>query len=149
MKNVLFVCTGNTCRSPMAEAIFNDICEKNGLPHHARSAGVATVNGIPAAKNAIETMANLGIDLSQHKARFLPDVKLSDYDLFVTMNYDQATLVESLGVPRELIRVLEKAPTDKYDIEIGIADPFGGDMLAYKKCAEDLKVTIAELIKTL
>ena len=149
MKNVLFICTGNTCRSPMAEAIFHDICGKSGLPHHARSAGVATVDGLPAAKNAIETMAQLGIDLTSHKARFLPNVKLSDYDLFVTMNYDQATLVESLGVPREYIRVLEKSPTDKYDIEIGIADPFGGDMLAYRKCAEDLKTTITQLINTL
>ncbi len=149
MKNVLFICTGNTCRSPMAEAIFNDMCQKNGLPHHARSAGVATVDGLPAAKNAIETMAQLGIDLTNHKARFLPNVRLSDYDLFVTMNYDQATLVESLGVPREYIKVLEKSPADKYDIEIGIADPFGGDMLAYRKCAEDLKTTITQLIDTL
>ncbi len=149
MKNVLFICTGNTCRSPMAEAIFNKLCKDRNLDMHAGSAGVATVDGLPAAKNAIDTMASLGIDISSHKARFLPNVKLSNYDLFVTMNYDQATLVESLGVQRNMIKVLEREPVDKYDIEIGIADPFGGDMLAYKKCAEDLKVTIAELIKTL
>ncbi len=149
MKNVLFICTGNTCRSPMAEAIFNKICRDRNLDFHAASAGVATVDGLSAAKNAIDTMASLGIDLSSHKARFLPNVKLSNYDLFVTMNYDQATLVESLGVPHDLIRVLQKSPTDKYDIEVGIADPFGGDMLAYKKCAQDLTETINELIDTL
>ena len=149
MKNVLFICTGNTCRSPMAEAIFNKLCTDKNIDMHAHSAGVATVDGLPAAKNAIEIMAQNGIDISTHKARFLPNVRLSDYDVFVTMNYDQATLVESLGVPTDLIRVLQKAPTDKYDIEIGIADPFGGDMTAYKKCADDLKVAISDLIDTL
>lgn len=116
---------------------------------HAQSAGVATVEGLSAAKNAVDTMAQFGIDISGHKTRFLPNVKLSNYDLFVTMNFDQATLVESLGVPRDMIRVLHKAPTDKYDIEVGIADPFGGDMAAYKKCVDDLTVAINELIKTL
>ena len=149
MKNVLFICTGNTCRSPMAEAIFNKLCRDRNLDMHAHSAGVATVDGLSAAKNAIDTMALFGIDISTHKARFLPNVKLSNYDLFVTMNYDQATLVESLGVPRDMIKVLEREPVDKYDIEIGIADPFGGDMLAYKKCAEDLTATIGKLIDTL
>lgn len=149
MKNVLFICTGNTCRSPMAEAIFNKIAEERSLSMHARSAGVATVDGLSAAKNAIDIMAQRGIDISSHKARFLPNVKLSDYDVFVTMNYDQSLLVESLGVPRDMIKVLEKTPDDKYDIEIGIADPFGGDMLAYKKCADDLESAIEKLIKTL
>lgn len=133
----------------MAEAIFNQLCYEKNLDMHARSAGVATVDGLPAAKNAIDTMAQLGIDISAHKARFLPNVRLSDYDVFVTMNYDQATLVESLGVPHECIRVLSKEPADKYDIEVGIADPFGGDMVAYRKCADDLKTAIADLIKTL
>lgn len=149
MKNILFICTGNTCRSPMAEAIFNDICKKKNIDMYAQSAGVATVDGLPAAKNAVEIMAQRGIDLSQHKARFLPNVKLANYDLFVTMNYDQATIIESLGVPPERIRVLQKAPTDKYDIGIGIADPFGGDLTAYKKCADDLQVAISNLLDTL
>ncbi len=149
MKNVLFICTGNTCRSPMAEAIFNKMCQEKNLDFHSSSAGVATVDGLPAAKNAVDTMASMGIDISSHKARFLPNVKLSNYDLFVTMNYDQSLLVENLGVPRDMIRVLQKTAADKYDIEIGIADPFGGDMVAYKKCAEDLKTAIADLIKTL
>lgn len=149
MKNVLFICTGNTCRSPMAEYIFNKICRDKNLDMHAASAGVATVNGLSAAKYAVDIMAQRGIDLSEHKSRFLPNVKLSQYDLFVTMNYDQATLVGSLGIPAEMIRVLEKDSSDKYDIDIGIADPFGGDMAAYKKCADDLFVAINKLIDTL
>lgn len=149
MKNILFICTGNTCRSPMAQAIFNDICVSRNLDMHAQSAGVATVDGLTAAKNAVDTMAQYGIDLSSHRTRFLPNVNLGNYDLFVTMNYDQATLVESLGVPRDMIYVLHKTPTDKYDIEVGIADPFGGDMAAYKKCVEDLKIAINELIDKL
>ncbi len=149
MKNILFICTGNTCRSPMAEAIFNDVCEKENLDMHAASAGVATVNGLTANKNAIETMHSIGLDISGHKTRFLPNIKLDKYDLFVTMDYNQATLVESLGVPTSMIRVLQKPSSDKYDFEMGIADPYGKDLQGYKKCAEDLKVAIADLIKAL
>lgn len=152
MKNVLFICTGNTCRSPMAEAIFNDICSKRQLDMHARSAGVATVDGLPANKNAVDTMSAMGLDISTHKTRFLPNVRLSDYDLFVTMDFDQATLVKSLSIPPEYVRVLQKPMTDsmdKYDIEIGIADPYGKDMKAYRKCADDMTLAIEELIKTL
>ncbi len=147
MKNILFICTGNTCRSPMAEAVFNKICEDKGIDMHASSAGVATVDGLTANKNAIDTMAQMGIDITSHKTRFLPNIKLQNYDLFVTMNYDQATLVESLGVPRNMIYVLQKPTTDKYDLEVGIADPYGKDMQAYKKCVDDMTVAINELIK--
>ena len=149
MQNVLFICTGNTCRSPMAEAIFNKKCQEQNLDFHASSAGVATVDGLTANKKAIDTMAQMGLDITSHRTRFLPNVKLSNYTRFVTMNYDQATLVESLGIPRELIHVLQKKPTDKYDLEVGIADPYGGDMLAYKKCVDDLNDAIDELIKVL
>ncbi len=149
MQNVLFICTGNTCRSPMAEAIFNKKCQEKNLDMHASSAGVATVDGLTANKNAIDAMAQVGLDITSHRTRFLPNVKLSNYDFFVTMNYDQGTLVESLGIPRNLIHVLSKKPTDKYDLEVGIADPYGGDMLAYKKCADDLSEAIDELIKVL
>lgn len=149
MKNVLFICTGNTCRSPMAEAIFNKKCQEQNLDFHASSAGVATVDGLTANKKAIDTMAQMGLDITSHRTRFLPNVKLNNYDHFVTMNYDQATLVESLGIPRDLIHILQKKPADKYDFEVGIADPYGGDMLAYKKCVDDLNEAIDELMKVL
>ena len=149
MKNILFICTGNTCRSPMASAIFNKICEDKGLDMYASSAGVATVDGLVANKKAIDTMASIGLDISAHKTRFLPNLKLDKYDLFVTMNYDQATLVESLGIPREMIYVLQKPSTDVYDLQAGIDDPYGKDMLAYKKCADDMTAAINELLKTL
>ena len=149
MKNVLFICTGNTCRSPMASAIFNKLCQDKGLDMYASSAGVATVDGLVANKKAIDTMASLGLDISAHKTRFLPNLKLDKYDLFVTMNYDQATLVESLGVPTQMIYVLKKPQTDSYDLEEGIADPYGKDMLAYKKCASDMTQAINSLIETL
>lgn len=133
----------------MAQAIFNDICSKRGLDFHASSAGVATVDGLTAQKLAVDTMAQRGIDITDHRTRFLPNVNLSNYDLFVTMDYDQATLVESLSIPREYIKVLQKPQTDKYDMQIGIADPFGGDKNTYKKCADDMTLAIEDLIEAL
>ena len=72
MKTILFVCTGNTCRSSMAEALFKDILKKN-YPDKFKdinviSAGVAARNGDKASPNAIKAMQELGIDLSCHSA---------------------------------------------------------------------------------
>ena len=69
-KLVLFVCTGNTCRSPMAAALFNQMAA--GSAYQAESAGLAAFTGDPASEASVRTMAYLGgIDLSSHRSRSL------------------------------------------------------------------------------
>ena len=151
MKKILFVCTGNTCRSPMAEVIFNSIAETNNLDYRAESAGAAAINGMSASKNAIKAVEEIGLDLTKHKTRFLPDVNLNNYDLFVTMGESHAQILESMGVPGDIIRVLQRqtGKDDKYDLGIGITDPFGGDLKTYEKCRDEIYSAVNDLIKTL
>lgn len=149
MKKILFICTGNTCRSPMAQAIFNTICAQKGVDMHAYSAGLATVSGLPASKNAVAVMAEQGIDLSDHSSTFLPELNLSDYDLFVTMNDSQADILRSMGIPSHFIRTLMRFPKDIYDVELGISDPYGKNIETYRSCAEDIRQGVVKLIKTL
>ncbi len=151
MDKILFVCTGNTCRSPMAQVIFNALSERKGLGITAESAGVATVSGNPASENAMKAVAEIGLDLSQFKTRFLPEIDLNQYRLFVTMSDDHAEILKSIGIPESFIRVLNRAPNadDPYDLRMGIVDPYGGDLNTYRKCRDEIYGAIKMLIPTL
>ncbi len=86
MKSYLFVCTGNTCRSPMAEVIFNDLLKKRGLHPTASSAGIMGWPGQSASQNAIEAMREIGLDLSKHRSRLLTQAMLGPYDQIYVMS---------------------------------------------------------------
>src|SRR5690554_1807990 len=84
---IVFVCTGNTCRSPMAEAICNAMLEERGASDRwvARSAGTAAVPGLPANETAIETLEADGVELQSHRSTPLQRAALSDAQLILTM----------------------------------------------------------------
>ena len=151
MKKLLFVCTGNTCRSPMAEVIFNSYAEEKNLDWRAESAGVAAVGDRPASQNAIQAVAEIGLDLNTHRTRFLPAVDLNEYSLFVGLNEEHAEILKSIGIPANLVRVLHRAPNvdDIYDLRMDIVDPYGGDLKAYRECRDDIVGAVKMLIATL
>ena len=151
MKKVLFVCTGNTCRSPMAEVLFNSLAEEKELDWRAESAGIAAVNGRPASLNAINAVAELGLDLSGHMSRFLPSVDLNEFSLFVGMGDEHASILRNIGIPSGMVRVLRRTPNpdDTYDLRTDIVDPYGGDLAVYRKCRDDIKSAVLALIATL
>ena len=151
MKKLLFVCTGNTCRSPMAAVIFNSIAAQSGLDWYAESAGVAAVGDRPASVNAVKAVAELGLDLSGHRTRFLPAVDLNEYSMFVALNDEHYEILRSIGIPEDMLRLLKRAPNvnDPYDLRQGIVDPYGGDINAYRKCRDEIVGAVKTLIMTL
>ncbi|WP_316607937.1 low molecular weight protein arginine phosphatase [uncultured Ruminococcus sp.] len=151
MKKLLFVCTGNTCRSPMAEVIFNSLAVQQGLDWRAESAGVAAVGEQPASPNAIRAVAEIGLDLNMHRTRFLPAVDLNEYSLFVALGEEHADILRSIGIPADYVRVLHRAPNadDIYDLRMDIADPYGGDLNDYRKCRDDIVGAVKALMTTL
>lgn len=126
---ILFVCTGNTCRSPMAEGIFKKILEDKKINDvECSSAGLFAVMGDEVAANAVKACERFGADISMHRARRINEYILDETDKFVCMTPEHAASL-SLYVPKNKIIVLNG----------GIFDPFGGNAETYMICANSIK----------
>ncbi len=127
---VLFVCTGNTCRSPMAEALFREMTKSNDLAGEilCLSAGIAAKNGDCATENAVKAMDEIGIDISKHKAKRIDSKHLSAWDAFFVMNDTHAYILTKAGVSHEKIYVPNT-----------VNDPFGQEIEVYRNCRDHLK----------
>lgn len=134
MKKYLFVCTGNTCRSPMAEGILNDIAKKEGLDICAKSAGISVSPGNPPSQNAVEACAELGVDISKHKSSQLTN------DLFY-----EADAVVPLTETHRLIMLDAFKDAEKIMPALGVFDPYGGNIDDYRKCRDMILEKIREI----
>ncbi|GAV24180.1 protein-tyrosine-phosphatase [Carboxydothermus islandicus] len=144
--NVLFVCTGNTCRSPMAQYLFNKIVAEKGLPHEALSVGLFAFDGDPASENAVIAMREEGIDLSPHKATRIFAEITQQADLILTMGKGHKEALLQLYPDLEnKVYTLKEYVGEEGDV----ADPFGGDIEVYRQTAQELKELIQKLIARL
>ena len=117
---ILFVCTGNTCRSPMASAL----ARAAGVD--AQSAGLHAFPGAPASPQAIRAARLYGADLTGHRARMLDEAMLRDAEAVWVMTEAHEALLNTM-FPQYARKVNVLWPP--------IPDPFGGDDRTYEKCA--------------
>ncbi|GFN36846.1 low molecular weight protein arginine phosphatase [Tepidimicrobium xylanilyticum] len=140
---ILFVCTGNTCRSPMAQVLLEKIAKDKGLNIEVKSAGIFALDGQKASANAIEVMKQEGIDLENHRARIIHRDLLEEADLILTMSksHKEALLSKFDFVKGKVYTLKEYAYGKEEDIE----DPFGGDIRDYRRAKEEIKEALKQL----
>ncbi len=146
MYNVLTVCTGNICRSPIAAGLLQhylpaDLKERVTVS----SAGTSALHGHLAESHAITAMAQLGIDIRGHRARQITREIARKADLVLTMETAHSVVLQRLrgwgqAKPRRISEFNTNTPT--HDIE----DPYGGPLEAYEKCILTLRPCIKEVI---
>ncbi len=128
MYKITFVCTGNTCRSPMAEGIFRVLAKELGLQDvECSSCGTSAYDGMLVTSYAVQAAKQYGANISAHRARELTDKLAAETDLFICMTKSHAEdLRDWYHIPDEQIAVLGA----------GITDPYGGSQEEYDRCAK-------------
>ncbi|MEG6522845.1 low molecular weight protein arginine phosphatase [Desulfotomaculum sp. 1211_IL3151] len=146
-KKILFVCTGNTCRSSMAEALARAMAEERGLSGLTFiSAGTMAWPGEKASHQAIEVLADQGIELSHHRATLLSPERIAEADLVLTMTENHRQ------------QIVSKCPeaTDKVftlgayaELPLDVSDPYGSSVETYRNCAGELQHMISKALDKL
>ncbi len=140
--HVLMVCTGNTCRSPLAAALLSRLIEEKGPQGvSVSSAGVAAQEGAPASEGAYLVALEAGLDLSAHRARQLRPDLVREADLILTMSPSHLRRVVELGGAGKAMLLSEYATSGAGDAEI--PDPFGGDVHSYRATLQNLSRLMA------
>ncbi|MEA3328921.1 MAG: L-threonylcarbamoyladenylate synthase [Candidatus Omnitrophota bacterium] len=139
-KKIIFVCTGNICRSPMAEGLLRNKIKQLGKNKLIEiiSVGVSAPLGMQASRNAVEVMKQEGIDISGHKSRPLDTFLIKDADLIFVME------------PKHKEVVLANVPQAASKVHLlDISDPIGGEMEAYRQTLNSLKDRLTKILKLL
>ncbi len=150
MKNILLACSGNTCRSPMAEALLDRAIEESEYldgEYRSDSAGTFAMKGSPAAMNAIIVMEEMGLNIEKHRSKQISEELVEWADIILALDtsiYDQleAMFPKAEAKLHTLIGFSNYEDgypgTRGYDIE----DPFGEDEETYRECALEIKEAV-------
>lgn len=149
MKKILFVCTGNTCRSPMAQALFNKLVTEKGLERYlsADSVGLyVTPDSKKPSANTIKVMKEkFGIDMEEYRPKNINYDSIKEADIILCMQASMKNVLNQIDIPKAIVDTL----THYVGKDGDVVDPFGGDETEYMACAENMNELIELLMEKL
>lgn len=140
MMDILVVCTGNICRSPMAEGLLRQMLSQGRGPGiHVHSAGTHGLDGEPAAAFAIQAVSEMGVDISGHRARSLDREMVSEADLILVMEPFHREIAARAVPPGQSDRLRLLAEFETPWQSDTIDDPYNHSLEVYRACLDRIR----------
>jgi protein-tyrosine-phosphatase len=144
MKKLIFVCTGNICRSPMAEGLLKHMLGPD-YGWEISSAGICAANGAPASPNAVEALREQGIKISDHRSRYLTPELIKEADLLVVMTSGHREAILAMA-PESAGKVFLLKSFGIPQSTLDIYDPFGEALDVYRRVRDEIDAALPDLI---
>lgn len=148
---IMFICTGNICRSAMAEGMMRKLVIENNIDVEIYSCGIYAETGDFATYNAAQVAKEYNADISSHRATNIRESKIEEMDLILcaTTSHKQSVLYLYPNLQGKVYTMKEYAKLDKNGQDMDIKDPWGYDEVVYRKCASEIEECLEKIVEIL